>query len=160
MLRTHGWQPRLIQLLTIPGVMVAFYLHLYHEGIVTSACKVGGWSNCDAVSGPHAVYSTLPVVGISVAIMGLAGYIAIFLVVWASDFVPLVQRYLRELLVGMIGFGFLFTAYLTALEAFVLNAWCQYCLISAGIITVMLLIAISYLFAPRSVSALERTAHT
>ena len=39
------WQARLIQLLAVPGLLVAGYLLLYHNGALVSACKVGGWDD-------------------------------------------------------------------------------------------------------------------
>ena len=41
----------------------------------------------------------------------------------------------------------LFTVGLTALELFVIHAVCRYCLVSAAIIVVMFLLAVSYLRA-------------
>ena len=58
-----------------------------------------------------------------------------------------VERYLPELLVGLTGLALLFTLGLTALEVFVIHAVCRYCLISAAIILVMFVLAVSYLRA-------------
>jgi uncharacterized membrane protein len=38
--------------------------------------------------------------------------------------------------------GFVFTAYLTSLEAFVIHAYCIYCLSSAAIVTLILIASI------------------
>jgi uncharacterized membrane protein len=137
------WQARLIQLLAVPGLLVAFYLLLYHNGALVSACKVGGWEDCGVVSGPGARYASIG--PIPVALIGLIGYVALFLVVWLADWVPLLRRYLPELLVGLTGLALVFTLGLTALEIFVIHAVCRYCLISAGIILAMFVLAISYL---------------
>jgi uncharacterized membrane protein len=39
--------------------------------------------------------------------------------------------------------GFAFTAYLTSLEAFVIHAYCIYCLSSAAIVTLILIASIA-----------------
>lgn len=140
------WQLRVIQLLAVGGMFVAYFLLLYHEGIISSACGVNDWSNCDAVSGPDAAFSSIG--PIPVAALGLLGYLTIFLVAWARDVVPGLRRYTRELLMGLASFALLFTLALTALEAFVLRAWCQYCLLSAAIVLAIFILAISYLRAP------------
>jgi uncharacterized membrane protein len=80
-----------------------------------------------------------------VALIGLVGYAVIFLLTWLPDWLPALRRYLPELLVGTIGLALLFTAGLTALEIFVIHAVCRYCLVSAAIIIVMFVLALSYL---------------
>jgi uncharacterized membrane protein len=75
----------------------------------------------------------------------LLGYIFIFALTWLRDWLPALDDYLPELLVGTTGLAVAFTAWLTALEIFVIHAVCRYCLISAAIITVMLILSISYL---------------
>jgi len=139
------WQVRLIQLLAVPGLLVAFYLLLYHNGALVPACKVGGWEDCGQVSGPNAPYASLG--PIPVALIGLVGYAALFLATWLPAWLPSLRHYLPELLVGLTGLALLFTLGLTALEVFVIHAVCRYCLISAGIILVMFVLAISYLRA-------------
>lgn len=139
----EDWQIRLIQLLAVPGLMVAFYLLLYHNGNLIDACTASGWDDCGKVSGPDAPYSSIG--PIPVALIGLVGYAAIFLLTWLKDWWQLLDDYSPELIVGLTGFAFLFSLGLTALELFVINAICRFCLVSAAIITIMFVLAISYL---------------
>ena len=139
------WQARLIQLLAVPGLLVAGYLLLYHNGALVSACKVNGWEDCGLVSGPGARYASIG--PIPVALIGFVGYATIFLATWLADWLPLVRRYLPELLLGLTGLAFVFTLGLTALEIFVIHAVCRFCLVSAAIVTVMFVLAIVYLRA-------------
>jgi uncharacterized membrane protein len=143
MQRPDDWQLRLIQLLAVVGMFIAYFLLLFHRGDLIGVCEPGGFEDCGRVSGPGAPYSTVG--PIPVALIGLLGYIAMFMVVWLKDWVSVVDDYAPEILVGFTGLGFLFSMYLTALEAFVIHAYCRYCLISAGIIIVQLILAISYM---------------
>ena len=137
------WQLRLIQLLAIPGLMVAFYLLLFHNGNLINACTASGWDDCGKVSGPDAPYSAIG--PIPVALIGLIGYAVIFLLIWLKDWWSLLDDYLPELMLGMTGFAFLFTIGLTALELFVIQAICRFCVISAIFVTIMFALAIHYL---------------
>lgn len=139
----EDWQLRIIQLLSIPGLFLAFYLLLYHNGDLFSVCEPGGFEDCGLVSGPGAPYASVG--PIPVALIGLIGYITIFLVVWLKDWVQFVDDYLPEIMLGLTGIAFLLTVFLTGLEAFVIHAYCRYCLMSAGIILIMLILAISFL---------------
>lgn len=139
----EDWQIRLIQLLAVPGLIVAFYLLLFHNGNLVSACGPSGWDNCGKVSGPDAPYSSIG--PIPVALIGLIGYAAIFLLAWLKDWWSLLDDYSPELMVGLTGFAFLFSLGLTALELFVIHEICRFCVISAVIITIMFVLAITYL---------------
>jgi uncharacterized membrane protein len=141
--KVEQWQVRLIQLLAVPGLLVAFYLLLYHNGALVAACTANGWEDCGLVSGPDAPYASIG--PIPVALIGLVGYAAIFLLTWLPDWLPILRRYLPELLVGVTGMALLFTAGLTALEVFVIHAVCRYCLVSAAIILLMFILAVMYL---------------
>lgn len=152
-MRRAGWQISLIQLLAVPGLLLSAYLWLYHEDLLVAACGSTGWDDCGAVSGPGAPYASVG--PIPVAAIGFVGYAVIFLLAWLRDWSATVDEYLPELMVGITGIAFLFTAYLTALEVVVIHAVCRYCLVSAGIITVMLGLAISYLRVPTAMRHLE-----
>lgn len=139
----RDWSIRLIQLLAVPGMFLAYYLLLYHNGQLFSVCEPNGLEDCGLVSGPGAPYSSIG--PIPVALIGLIGYITIFLTIWLKDWVQLIDDYLPEILLGLTGIAFLFTAFLTSLEAFVIHAYCRYCLMSAGVIVIMLILSIIYL---------------
>lgn len=139
------WQARLIQLLSVPGLLVAFYLLLYHNGSLVATCSIGTWEDCGLVSGPDAPYSSFG--PIPVALIGLIGYGLIFLLTWLADWLAPVEDWLPELLIGTIGLALLLTIGLTALEVFVIHAVCRYCLVSAVIILLMFILAVGYLRA-------------
>ena len=137
------WQVRIIQLLSLPGIVLAYYLWLFHESKVFPSCTVGEIFDCGQVSGPSGQFSSIG--GVSVALIGLLGYLAIFLLVWLKDWLPLLDENLPELMMGVTGLAMAFTILLTVLEAVVIKAFCQYCLVSAGIIVVMFVLSLLYL---------------
>jgi len=72
--------------------------------------------------------------GIPVAVLGLGGYVAIL----ASLALPEEPGSLAALLLSLVGFGF--SAYLTYLELGPIDAICQWCVASAGLMTLLLLV--------------------
>lgn len=144
-MRVPDWQIRLVQLLAIPGLLLSFYLWLFHNGSLVAACAPSGWDDCGAVSGPDAPYSSVGPV--PVAAIGFAGYALIFGLIWLRAWSTTIDDYLPELLVGITGLALFFTLYLTGLEIFVIHAVCRFCLVSAAIILLMFALSISYLRA-------------
>ena len=138
-----NWQLRLIQLLAIPGLLLSYYLWLFHNGDVIAVCGSSGWDDCGAVSGPNALYSAIG--PLSVAAIGMVGYLVIFLLVWLYAWLPPLQTYMPELMVGVTALAFLFSLGLTGLELFVIHAFCRYCVVSAILVTLMFVSAVSYL---------------
>lgn len=139
----EDWQLRLIALLSVPGIILSYFLLLYHNGNLIDVCTASGWDDCGKVSGPDAPYSSIG--PIPVALIGLVGYATIFVVIWLKDWLPIVDSYVPELMVGLTGLALLFSLGLTALEIFVIGYICRYCVVSAVIILVMFVLAISYL---------------
>ncbi|MCC6602346.1 MAG: vitamin K epoxide reductase family protein [Anaerolineae bacterium] len=137
------WQLRLIQLLSVPGMMLAFYLYLFHEGVLVVGCKVGSFWDCGQVSGPGAAYASIGPV--PVAFIGLAGYAVIFMLTWLQDWDFPLMDYLPELMVAVTGFALLFSLGLTGLEFFVIRAFCQYCVVSAVLVLILFGLSLSYL---------------
>lgn len=144
-MNTKEWQLRLIQLLSVAGMLVAFFLLLFHSGKMVGVCTTSGWDDCGRVSGPDAPYASIG--PIPVALIGLVGYLFIFFMTWIRDWWPRLDDYLPELMMGISALAFLFTLWLTGLEIFIIHAICRYCIVSAVIITIIFILSISNLRA-------------
>jgi uncharacterized membrane protein len=126
-----------VAVLSLIGIFVALYLLSHSLGLTGSLlCGVG---DCAAVQASE--YAK--VWGIPVSAFGLAGYIALFV----AAMVGLQPRFQHSALVSLalvVGsfVGFAYSAYLTYLEAFVIHAWCQWCVISAILMTIIFLASI------------------
>lgn len=141
------WQVRVIQLLTIPGLLLAYFLYLYHESYLIGVCEPSALFDCGQVSGPTSPWSAIG--SIPIALIGLVGYAVIFLTTWLQDWIDFVDDYMPELMIALTGFAFIFTLGLTLLEAFVIHAFCQYCVYSAVVVLAMFILAVSYLRASK-----------
>lgn len=117
-----------IAVLALLGVFLSGYLLLYKLGYVGAlACGVGG---CETVQTSRwAVF-----LGVPVPAWGVGGY-ALLLGLALAGLQPRLQskRSLSFLLLGFGAAAFGFSAYLTALEAFIIHAWCRWCLVSAAL---------------------------
>lgn len=126
-------------LLALIGVAISLYSFLHNQGFASGEfCHINDSFDCDVVNkGP---YSTI--VGIPVSIIGVIGYAFIALGAFLKWRSPHDRSLNLFLLLATIG-GFLFSLYLSGLEAFVLDAWCLVCLTSqVNIILLMILAAI------------------
>jgi uncharacterized membrane protein len=120
----------MIVLATI-GLGVASYLTYVHYSGSPPVCTAGG--SCLKVQ--TSIYSKLA--GVPVALMGLIGYVAIL----ASLLAPENENTrFATLVFTLAGFGF--SAYLTYRELFSIHAICEWCASSAGIMTILTLLAI------------------
>ncbi len=121
-----------VAVLALGGFFVALYLFAHNLGLGGPiVCGVG---DCATVQSSR--YASLGPVPVS--FIGVLGYVVLL----ALSFVGLRPSHRESsmigglLLAGSAGGG-LFSAYLTYLEAFVIEAWCQYCVVSAIIITLI-----------------------
>ena len=123
-----------IAILALLGLLASLYMLAYSMGLTGPViCGIG---DCEAVqSSPYARIGPIPVAG-----LGVLGYLALLIVSLlglqptsqGSRLVPLAL-----LAGGIVGVGF--SAYLTYLEAYVIHAWCQWCVISAIIMVLVFL---------------------
>lgn len=119
--------------LALVGVLISVYMMLYHLGMIGSIlCGTGG---CETVqNSPWASFF-----GVPVPLIGLVGYGIMF----AVALLGIQPRHVGDrrislvlLAGGLIGFAY--SLYLTWLEAFVIHAWCQWCIGSAILATLLL----------------------
>jgi uncharacterized membrane protein len=125
----------LAALIALAGIFVALYLTLYKLGYIgTLACAVG---SCETVQ--TSKWATF--LGFPVAAWGVAYYVAVLAISLAGLTPALAERRsVSQLLVAMTGVGLLFSLWLTYLELFVINAICQWCVISAILATALFVI--------------------
>lgn len=125
----------LVALLSLLGFAVSLYMMAYGAGLTGPIlCNVG---NCEAVqASPYSRIGEIPV-----AALGAVGYLALMGVALLGLQPRFVRsRWVAVLLLGggLAGVGF--SAYLTYLEAYVIRAWCQWCVTSA----VLMVLAFSF----------------
>jgi uncharacterized membrane protein len=124
--------------LALIGVFVALYLTLYKVGVIGHlACGLGG---CERVNtSKWAIFAGAPV-----AAWGVAFYIATFVVALVGTSPSWIdRREIAYLLAGMSFVGVAFTAWLTYLELYVIEAICKYCVTSAVIVTAIFIVSIA-----------------
>lgn len=103
--------------LSLVGILLAVYL-LFEQNVSTSfqPCNINSIVNCNAIiSG--SVSKTL---GIPTPLIGLVGYVVIFIAALRKQ---------KKLLLGMAGFGFLFCLWISYQELFLLHVICPVCLL-------------------------------
>lgn len=112
------------------GVGIATYLTVVHYTHATVVCVTGG-GGCETVQ--QSAYADVG--GIPVALLGLGGYLLIF----AANLVPGDAGRVGGFCLALTGVAF--SAYLTYLELFVINAICQWCVGSAVVMCVLLVLS-------------------
>jgi uncharacterized membrane protein len=127
-------------ILALAGIGVATYIAIAESGGGTPKCLAGG-HGCETVAKSH--YSHLA--GINVAVIGIFGYVLLL----AAAVAPGDPGRFGGFLTALIGFGF--SAYLTYLELFVIDAICQWCVASAIVMALSLAVAATraFLYAGR-----------
>jgi uncharacterized membrane protein len=130
------WKVWGVPVLCAVGLTVASYLAYVETRQVKAVCGPVGDCNAVQQSEYALLFGVLPV-----AVLGVMGYVAI-LAAWAwgrlgwgrlAELAPLA-------LFGMALLGTLFSIYLTFLEPFVVGATCSWCLTSAVMMTLILLL--------------------
>jgi uncharacterized membrane protein len=117
---------KLAVLLAFLGILISGYL-LYAR--ILGSAIVCGLSSCGIVNGSsYALFLGLPV-----SLLGLGFYLALIFLLLTKKF----KLFFLATLAGV-----LFSAYLTYLEAFVIHAWCQWCILSAWISVSLFIISI------------------
>jgi len=133
---------KLIPPLVVAGLLVAGYLSHLRLSRSDAICPIG---NCDAVQ--HSAWANL--FGVPVAYLGFLTYGALLgLWLWGRLGRGASARLASVLILGIAAFGTAFSAYLTVLELFVIHAVCMWCLLSAVVMTLILVAAAYPLHRP------------
>jgi uncharacterized membrane protein len=124
-----------IAAVSLVGVGIATYLVYVHYAGIQPFCVSGG-GGCEKVQTSD--YAKLA--GIPVAVLGLAGYLAIL----GSLLVRGDRGRLAGAAIALSGFGF--SMYLTYREIFTIKAICQWCVASAVLMTLLAILTTVRLF--------------
>ena len=107
-----------VALVALAGTAVAGYLTYVHYQPDALICTSSG--GCETVQ--ESSYAEL--VGIPVALLGLLAYLAVLaLILWDTEAA-------RTAVAAIALGGAAFAVYLVALQAFVIDAWCVWCLVN------------------------------
>jgi uncharacterized membrane protein len=115
--------------LALAGIGIATYIAVVESGGGAPQCLAGG-HGCETVANSH--YSHLA--GVNVAVFGIVGYVLLVGAALVSGDIARVAGFG----IALVGFGF--SAYLTYLELFVIDAICQWCVASAVLMTLLLVV--------------------
>lgn len=126
-----------IATLALAGVVVSGLALQVHYSVATSPCSINEKWDCGIVN--HSSYSMIE--GIPVALIGIAGYLALIWLAIARQRVVLILASLA---------GLAFSLYLAHIERDVLLVWCLYCVISLALIAVIVFLGILWVIIEAS----------
>jgi uncharacterized membrane protein len=106
-------------------------------------CTAGG--GCDTVN--NSPYSQIN--GIPIAVLGLGTYLIVIALLALENRIKVLKTYGPLAIFGLALTGTLYSAYLTYLELFVIHAICPYCVVSAVVVTSILILSIIRLLRSR-----------
>lgn len=136
--KRFGWPHVAFGLLAIAGIIDATILTIEHYTRDGLSCGFTG--GCSRVLTSQ--YSELPILGIPIALLGVVFYaVVLFLVMFSV----INREAIRRLpILAWSTIGFVSSLGLTYIQAFILKAWCQYCLLSALTSTLIFITAVIY----------------
>ncbi len=107
------------------GVVAASYTALAKLGAAShEVCSVSESFNCEIVN----TSQWSEIAGIPVSVLGLISYV--LFIIGSLIVLKKPQENIETLLGALAIVGLLFSLYLTSIEAFVLHAWCMFCIAS------------------------------
>lgn len=130
----RDWLMVAILVVTTLGFLDAAYLtYVHYEGFGALACfgAHSGHSSCETVQSSQ----WAEIVGVPVALLGLLGYIGLFVSYWVAARLDGEIGRGMGFCIALIGCGF--SLYLTYRELFSIHAICEWCVGSAVCLTVL-----------------------
>lgn len=120
--------------LSIVGLLDSIYLtwiKLMEQGVCTLS------SGCEVVNSSQ--YATIG--GIPIALLGASAYLVMLAVLWLETRSNFFEFNGPLIVFGLSLVGVLYSAYLTYLELYVIHAICPFCVLSAIVLTAMLIVS-------------------
>lgn len=128
-----------ILILSMAGIGLATFLAANHYQLISAGfCSIGSLFSCERVN--QGDYSTI--IGIPWAVIGLAGFVAVFALAYLRLYYPdkdIKDRFI-PLLVLFSVIGTVFVVYLNYIELLVINEVCLLCAASHSIMVAILIL--------------------
>jgi uncharacterized membrane protein len=140
----------IVAALALAGIFISLYLTLYKLGIIAElSCSVG---SCETVN----LSKWSRFLGLPVAAWGLLFYFDVFVLAVLGT----LPRFEYEVAFSMIivaqaAVGVLFSAWLTYLELAVIHAICIWCVTSAVVVTLILIVSVADLRETRTLQVAD-----
>ncbi len=124
----------IIAVLALAGAVVSGLALQVHYSTATEPCSINAHWDCGVVNhSPFAMMGHVPI-----AAIGIAGYLLLGVLAFMR------KKFLLFLLATA---AFIFAFRLSMIEEFALGVWCLYCVISQGIIALILLLSLGWFTA-------------
>ena len=137
LLEYFGMRKYLLLAFSLLGLFDALYLLWVYTSPSRPIVCLG--TGCDAVRAS----SYARPFGVPMPVFGVAAYLVLGLLILAENLSSQrLGRTLQYAVIGISGGGFLFSLYLTSLEAFVIHAWCAWCVTSAIVVTCIFVLSL------------------
>ncbi|MDQ4122993.1 MAG: vitamin K epoxide reductase family protein [Acidobacteriota bacterium] len=135
--------PLVAALVALVGMIDSIYLTLHHYTGEKVPCSVTG--GCETVlSSQYAEWG-----GIPLALFGVLAYFTVFSLATLTAFG---DNRMWKILSAVVALMAAFSLWLVYLQAFVIGAFCQFCLLSAGTTFTLFLLVIIRQFLPKKLS--------
>jgi len=125
-------------ILLLAAIFVSGYLTYINYSAGDAVCPATGRFDCGTVL--NSSYSKMG--GVPISLWGLATNLIMLGILLLQPRLAFFATYGVMLFFGVIVFAFLFSVYLVYLQAFVIKAYCIWCLTHEAIITLLLLVSI------------------
>ncbi len=122
--------------LAILGTLVSIYMTIFKLTENASMCLGNG--GCSVVN--SSIYSEVS--GIPVALVGVAGYLAILALLLTENRISLLKQNGPLLIFGLSLVGFIFTLYLVYVEIALIHALCPFCVTSQITMTILFILSV------------------
>lgn len=133
---------RISLVILIIAVGVSAYLSYLKAAQASAVCVEGGKFDCGVVL--NSVYSEIA--GIPIAWLGLGTNLVVITLLLLEKRIALFQTFGVVFAFGVVLFAFLYSVYLVYLQAFVMQAYCPWCLSHEALITILFGLALYRLF--------------
>jgi len=115
------------------AIGVSGYLTYLKFSATEAVCVAGGAFDCGTVL--NSVYSEIG--GIPIAALGLATNLVVLALLLLENRVGFLREFGTLAVFGVLLFAFIYSVYLVYLQAFVIQAYCPWCLSHEALVTIM-----------------------